>query len=199
MPLTDEDSRMLRATTISLLATVSSFAGPLLADDLPPGPAGGPATLDGHGGFDDGGYDVHPLATPGDYGPGPGYAAPLPYRSSELAVDPHCGDYSPSRGYLHYDCPSQHYGLWHRPSSFGRGPGERCAPQMWNPRGYGNLFAESSEPYRMDYTPYVLHDPCSKEGPAYHPTVREYCCCSPLLLGSCRTRTCCWLTRLFCR
>ena len=165
---------MLRATTTVLLLGCC-LAGRARAADvpgLPPEP----------------GPDVHPLATPGDWGPS-GYAEPLPFRSSELAADPNWGDHSPSRGYLHYDLPSAHYGLWHRPTSFGRGPGERCAPALWNPKGYGNLFAPSSASHRMDYVPYVLHDAASDEGPAYHPETVEYCCGSRCLLGGrlCRT------------
>lgn len=175
---------MLRATTTVLLVGYC-LAGGTRAEDvpaLPPEPIPEPL--------------VHPLATAGDWGPA--YAEPLPYRSTELAADPNWGDYSPSRGYLHYDLPSAHYGLWHRPTSFGRGPGERCAPALWNPKGYGNLFAPSSASHRMDYVPYVLHDPASDEGPAYHPETVEYCCGSSLL-GCCRCRTGSWLTKMFRR
>lgn len=112
-----------------------------------------------------------------------------PFRTTILAAEPTDGGMRPSRGYAHYDLPSRHYGIWFRPTSYGRQCAERCRPAEFNPRGYGRLFARSSLCYRMDYDPYVLPDERNAYGPAYMADPVPYECDQCRLFGR-RCRDC---------
>jgi hypothetical protein len=92
-----------------------------------------------------------------------------PFRDTEYGDRPHFGTPdAPSRGYAHYELPSERYGQWYRPRAFGLGKNERCAPDAFRPRGYGNLAARPCTAYRIDYHPFVLENPASDFGPSYY-------------------------------
>ena len=74
---------------------------------------------------------------------------------------------SPANGYKHFTGPFHAFTTWYRPRAATLTPAERCPPQPFRPRGYGNLFARQCDPYRMEYTPYTLHDGNSLYGPSY--------------------------------
>lgn len=82
-----------------------------------------------------------------------------------------------------YALPSKYYGPWEPTEIFGRDA--RCAPTPFAPRGYG--FPKKLSPYRMDYTPYRLHD-CAMEsihGPSLWWRHHRDPCCDPAF-GGCR-------------
>ena len=79
---------------------------------------------------------------------------------------PHSGN-ACSVGFPHYDLPQEHYGVWYRPRAMGLQRPQRCAPDDWNPRGFGNLFARPCASHRMEYMPYLLTSNRSVYGPAY--------------------------------
>lgn len=94
---------------------------------------------------------------------GPRHSGMDDFRSS-----PHEGYPNTSHGYPHYDLPGQHYGIWFRPHPFGMSKNERCrTPAPWRPRGFGNLFARPSTPYRMDYNRYQVSG-ATMYGPSYY-------------------------------
>lgn len=74
---------------------------------------------------------------------------------------------SPGYGFKHFPSPMHAFTRWHRPRAATLTAWQRCAPQQFRPRGYGDLFARPCDPFRMDYTPHTLHDGHSKYGPAY--------------------------------
>jgi len=97
----------------------------------------------------------HPLATG-------------PFRDTEFGDVPHYGDENrPSRGYPHYDYPTERYGQWYRPRAFGLKQEQRCLPRAFRPRGYGSLLKRPSTCYRMEYRPFELIDATTKFGPSY--------------------------------
>lgn len=165
--------RLAMAAWLVLLVTVSLiFSGPgetvMAADDVPPslpplpgGPAGSlPEKADGR--------KQPPAATPVHP---PEKAPPQipPFRNSEFGAYPHFGTPEDGgAGYRHYDDPAYRYDIWYRPHAFGWGIPERCAPAPFRPRGYGNLFAEPSTCYRMDYNRYVLKNHRTDYGPSYY-------------------------------
>jgi len=92
-----------------------------------------------------------------------------PFRDLPFGTVPHYGTSEDGGvGYRHYDFPNYRYGIWYRPRGFGWGIAERCAPQPFRPRGYGNLFNEPSTRYRMDYNRYVLTNYRTDYGPSYY-------------------------------
>jgi hypothetical protein len=95
--------------------------------------------------------------------------SPPPFQHGYYGDNPHLGQGDdPGQGYPHYDHPSHRYGQYYRPKAFGRGAAERCAPSPFRPRGYGNLFNESSMCHRIDYHRYALKDHASDFGPSYY-------------------------------
>jgi hypothetical protein len=92
-----------------------------------------------------------------------------PFRDSFLGAQPYLG--RPDQGgvgYTHYDYQRYRYDIWYRPHAFGYGAAERCTPSPFRPRGYGNLFAEPSTCYRMDYSRYALKNYGTDYGPSYY-------------------------------
>jgi hypothetical protein len=92
-----------------------------------------------------------------------------PFRDSFLGAHPTLG--APDDGglgYTHYGHPPYRYDIWYRPHAFGYGPAERCAPGPFRPRGFGDLFAEPSTCYRMDYSRYVMKNYGTDYGPSYY-------------------------------
>lgn len=82
-----------------------------------------------------------------------------------------------------YALPSKYYGPWEPTEVFGHDA--RCAPTPFAPRGYG--VPKKLSPYRMDYTPYRLHD-CAMEsvhGPSLWWRRHRDPCCDPAF-GGCR-------------
>jgi hypothetical protein len=82
-----------------------------------------------------------------------------------------------------YALPSKYYGPWEPTETFGHDA--RCSPTPFAPRGYG--FPKKLAPYRMDYTPYRLHD-CAMEsihGPSLWWRRHRDPCCDPAF-GGCR-------------
>lgn len=82
-----------------------------------------------------------------------------------------------------YALPSKYYGPWEPTEIYGRDA--RCAPTPFAPRGYG--FPKKLSPFRMDYTPYRLHD-CAMEsihGPSLWWRRHRDPCCDPAF-GGCR-------------
>lgn len=74
---------------------------------------------------------------------------------------------SPGHGFKHFSSPLHAFTTWYRPRAATRTQGQRCAPDAFRPRGFGRLFARPCDPYRMEYTPFVLRDGQSAYGPAY--------------------------------
>jgi hypothetical protein len=92
-----------------------------------------------------------------------------PFRDSTLGAHPHAGhQFNGGIGYPHYDHPPYRYDIWYRPHAFGYGRVERCAPSPFRPRGFGDLFAEPSTCYRMDYSRYALKNYGTEYGPSYY-------------------------------
>ena len=74
---------------------------------------------------------------------------------------------SPAYGFKHFPSPMPSFTRWYRPKVATLTKSVRCEPDVFRPRGYGNLFARPCDPYRMEYTPYTLDDFQSKYGPSY--------------------------------
>lgn len=74
---------------------------------------------------------------------------------------------SAGNGYHHFSMPFDRYTSWYRPRAATLTSNERCAPALFRPRGYGNLFNRPCDGYRMEYEPYTLGDGPSKYGPSY--------------------------------
>jgi hypothetical protein len=85
------------------------------------------------------------------------------------AEHPNPGDpLAPSVGQPHYDAPFWHYNHWFRPRAATVTADHRCrCPDPFRPRGFGNLFARSCSPHRMEYDPYVIVDERNQYGPSY--------------------------------
>lgn len=74
---------------------------------------------------------------------------------------------SPSHGYKHFPASLNMFGKWYRPRASTLTKNQRCAPDEFRPRGFGHLFARPCDPFRMEYTPYVVKEQRSEYGPAY--------------------------------
>lgn len=74
---------------------------------------------------------------------------------------------SAGHGFHHFSLPFDKYTQWYRPRAATLTPYQRCAPDAFRPRGYGNLFARPYDGYRMEFEPYVLGDGPSRYGPSY--------------------------------
>lgn len=74
---------------------------------------------------------------------------------------------SPAHGSKHFTGPLHAFTTWYRPRAATLTQGQRCAPDSFRPRGFGHLFARPCDPYRMEYSPYVLRDSHSNYGPSY--------------------------------
>ncbi|MEZ6123443.1 MAG: hypothetical protein R3C49_09745 [Planctomycetaceae bacterium] len=74
---------------------------------------------------------------------------------------------SPGSGFKHFPFRLHMFTTWHRPRAGTLTQSVRCAPDHFRPRGFGHLFAEPCDSFRMDYSPHVLTDDCSQYGPAY--------------------------------
>ena len=140
--------------------------GTLTAEDravqpLPPLPDGSPAEKPAD--------KKHPAAADDAHPPEKAPPDVAPFRNSEFGSFAHFGTPEDGgEGYRHYDDPAYRYDIWYRPRGFGWGIAERCAPAPFRPRGYGNLFAEPSTCYRMDYNRYVLRNHRTDYGPSYY-------------------------------
>ena len=126
--------------------------------------------------------------------PQPMRTMPVPFRDTEYGQMIHLGDGdSPGRGYPHFDSAYRRYGIWYRPRSFGWDVAERCAPRPFRPRGYGNLFNETSMCHRMDYHRFEIRNYRSEYGPSYYqklPTEQCFDCDhSDKYRPRCETRT----------
>ncbi len=107
-----------------------------------------------------------------------------PFRDSPYGDRVHYGNgVQPSSGYPNYEMPMQRYDMWYLPRLFGITRRERCMHRGFNPNGYGNLFAEPSTQYRMDYRPHVVNDHDSSFGPAYYRRQPERHC--PRFVDAC--------------
>ncbi len=161
---------MLRSITLAvLLGALTSATG--LADDGAPISDDEPPRAEAPSGWSP--VREHPLL-----------GSVPPFRTTALAAEPTDGGPQPSRGYPHYELPSRHYGIWFRPSSFGRQAPQRCTPACFNPRGYGRLFARSCVGYRMDYEPFALPSEANAYGPAYLADPDPYKCVQRRLFGN---------------
>ena len=85
------------------------------------------------------------------------------YRRSPDLGGPNSAGY----GFKHFALPFQNYALWHRPKAATLTKYQRCAPASFRPRGFGQLFAEPCDSFRMEYTPYVMREYNSQYGPSY--------------------------------
>ena len=74
---------------------------------------------------------------------------------------------SAGSGFHHFSMPFDKYTQWYRPRAASLTAYQRCEPDAFRPRGFGNLFARPCDGYRMEYEPYMLGDGPSKYGPAY--------------------------------
>ncbi|MDA1233031.1 MAG: hypothetical protein O2856_19880 [Planctomycetota bacterium] len=74
---------------------------------------------------------------------------------------------SAGNGFHHFSLPFEKYTQWYRPRATTLTPYQRCVPDAFRPRGFGNLFARPYDGYRMEYEPYLLGDGPSKYGPSY--------------------------------
>ena len=109
---------------------------------------------------------------------------PVIFRNTEYGAGPHPGmEEAPSRGYSHYDYPSERHGIWYRPKSFGLMMPQRCAPSPFRPRGYGDLFNRPVTCYRMDYHPYIVENTDNRFGPAYYRRQYDPHCPPCMLFG----------------
>jgi hypothetical protein len=70
-------------------------------------------------------------------------------------------------GHSHFDQPMDRYTNWYRPRAATLGRSERCSPDTFRPRGFGNLFADPCDGFRMDYEPYSIGDGAALYGPSY--------------------------------
>ncbi|RLT19899.1 MAG: hypothetical protein DWI29_04675 [Planctomycetota bacterium] len=87
---------------------------------------------------------------------------------------------SAGNGFHHFSMPFDRYTSWYRPRAATLTKYQRCAPDPFRPRGFGHLFANPGDGYRMEYEPYTLADEPSKYGPAYFarmPDPRCNSCC----------------------
>jgi hypothetical protein len=74
---------------------------------------------------------------------------------------------SAGHGFKHFMLPMDKYTTWYRPRAATLNQCQRCAPDSFRPRGYGHMFAEPCDSFRMEYAPYELHDGQALYGPAY--------------------------------
>ena len=74
---------------------------------------------------------------------------------------------SAGSGFHHFSMPLDKYTQWYRPRAATLTKYQRCTPDLFRPRGFGNLFNRPCDGYRMDFEPYVLGDGPSKYGPSY--------------------------------
>jgi hypothetical protein len=74
---------------------------------------------------------------------------------------------SAGNGFHHFPAPMDKFTSWYRPKAATLTQYQRCAPEPFRPRGFGNLFAVPCDGFRMDYEPYALSDGMSNYGPAY--------------------------------
>ncbi|GAB5440433.1 MAG: hypothetical protein Fues2KO_07820 [Fuerstiella sp.] len=74
---------------------------------------------------------------------------------------------SPAYGFKHFPAPMHAFTTWYRPRAATLTAAQRCAPQPFRPRGFGNLFARPCDPFRMEYNPHVLSQGHSTYGPSY--------------------------------
>jgi hypothetical protein len=74
---------------------------------------------------------------------------------------------SAGNGFNHFPLPLDKYTNWYRPRASSLTQYQRCAPDEFRPRGFGNLFARPCDGFRMEYEPYAISDGMSNYGPAY--------------------------------
>ena len=74
---------------------------------------------------------------------------------------------SAGSGFHHYSAPMHRYTNWYRPKASTLTQGQRCEPDAFRPRGFGNVFARPCDSFRMDYEPYAIGDKASEYGPSY--------------------------------
>lgn len=74
---------------------------------------------------------------------------------------------SAGHGYQHFVMPMDKYTSWYRPRAATLTPAQRCAPPRFRPRGFGDLFAESCDGFRMEYSPFTLSNGDASYGPSY--------------------------------
>lgn len=74
---------------------------------------------------------------------------------------------SPSYGYKHFPHPLNMFGTWYRPRASTLTKAQRCAPEPFRPRGFGNQFARPCDSFRMEYSPYLLKENRTEYGPSY--------------------------------
>ncbi|MCH2201302.1 MAG: hypothetical protein MK102_05005 [Fuerstiella sp.] len=70
-------------------------------------------------------------------------------------------------GFQHFAFPMHHYTTWYRPRAATLTECRRCEKDTFCPRGFGHLFADSCDGFRMEYSPYVLCADQSLYGPSY--------------------------------
>lgn len=95
---------------------------------------------------------------------------------------------SAGNGFHHFSAPMDRYTNWYRPKASTLTQGQRCEPDSFRPRGYGNLFARPYDGFRMDYEPYAIGDSASTYGPSYMlrvPDPRCNSCCENGHCGRC--------------
>jgi hypothetical protein len=83
---------------------------------------------------------------------------------------------SAGSGFHHFSLPFDKYTAWYRPRAASLTQYQRCQPEAFRPRGFGNLFARPCDGYRMEYEPYSLGDSPSKYGPSYAARMPEPRC-----------------------
>ena len=88
------------------------------------------------------------------------------YAQYRAAADPG-SPASAGHGFQHFVMPMDKYTHWYRPRAATLAACQRCAPPAFRPRGFGDLFAEPCDGFRMEYAPYMLADGTSNYGPAY--------------------------------
>jgi len=90
---------------------------------------------------------------------------------------------SAGHGFFHFSGPLDRFTTWYRPRAATLTPYQRCAPDSFRPRGYGNLFARPCDGYRMEYSPYKLMNTQSQYGPSYIARMPDPRCehCDPLV------------------
>jgi hypothetical protein len=70
-------------------------------------------------------------------------------------------------GFQHFAFPMHHYTIWYRPRAATLTECRRCEKDAFCPRGFGHLFVDPCDGFRMEYSPYVLCADRSLYGPSY--------------------------------
>jgi len=89
---------------------------------------------------------------------------------------------SGGQGFSHFPAPLNRFTSWYRPRALTLQREQRCQPDAFRPRGFGTLFAEQRDGYRMDYQPYAVGEGNSEYGPAYFARQQDPWCKGDCLL-----------------